>query len=360
MSPAAERLVHLQALRAVAALMVAFHHAQAEAATLAARLGLTFVPTDIIPWMAGVDIFFVISGFVMVHASHGLFGAPGAARLFLARRVARIVPLYWAATTLFLLVMLAVPALVNTGGIDAGAVAASYLFWPHARSDGLIQPVFSLGWTLNYEMFFYVLFAVALALPLRRAVAAVTLVLVALVVVMAMPWAQDAPVPLRFWGYPIVLEFAFGMGLALARHEGIRLTGAFRLLLVAAAITTLALDGYARAQTGFEALFYHGLPAAALVAAATLGSETPDRPAGRIEAWASRLGDASYALYLLHPFALRAVREVFVRAGGMLPGAVVPIGFLVVALVAASLVALVAWRAFEVPVTRRARRLLRA
>jgi peptidoglycan/LPS O-acetylase OafA/YrhL len=365
MSPPAERLIHLQALRAVAALMVAVHHGQAEAQTLAARFGLTFTPFEALPWMAGVDIFFVISGFVMVHASHGLFAQPGAARLFLARRIARIVPLYWAATTLFLLVMLAVPGLVNTGGIDAADIAASYLFWPNARPDGAIQPVYSLGWTLNYEMFFYVLFALALFLPLRRAVAAVVLGLAMLVALMATPWGQGAPVPLRFWGSPIVLEFAFGMGIALARHEGIRFTGSFRLLLVAASVATLALDGFARAQTGLDALLYHGLPAAGLVAAATLGVEPAGRATGRAEQWPSRLGDASYALYLLHPFALRAVREAFVRTGTLLPGmllpgSVLPLVYLIVALIAASVTALVAYRLFELPVTRRMRRLLRA
>jgi peptidoglycan/LPS O-acetylase OafA/YrhL len=365
MKPAGERLIHLQTLRAVAALMVAIHHGQAEAAALAARLGLSFSPSGLLPWMAGVDIFFVISGFVMVHASQDLFGQPGAARLFLARRVARIVPLYWAATTLFLLAMLAVPGLVNTAGIGVVDIVSSYLFWPHARPDGAIQPVYSLGWTLNYEMFFYVLFALALALPAYRAVGVVTLVLGGLVVAMATPWGQEAPVALRFWGSPIVLEFAFGMVLALARQEGIRFAGSFRVLLVVAAIATLALDGLWRAQTSLDALLYHGLPAAALVAAATLGTQPPDRRVGPQEIWASRLGDASYALYLLHPFVLRAMREVVVRIGALvppalLPGAALPLLYLALALIAASAVALAAYRLFEVPVTHRARRLLRA
>ncbi|PZN94338.1 MAG: acyltransferase, partial [Hyphomicrobiales bacterium] len=155
----------MQVLRAIAAFMVAVHHIQADAAVVAPQGGLSPVWRDILPWMAGVDIFFVISGFIMVHASGELFGRPGATRLFLERRIARIVPLYWAATTLFLLIGYVVPAALNSGAPDLGQIMASYLFWPAVSTQGLVQPVYSLGWTLNYEMLFYVLFAAALVLP---------------------------------------------------------------------------------------------------------------------------------------------------------------------------------------------------
>ena len=73
-------------------------HAQHDAATLAERAGGAFAPIAAFPWEAGVDVFFVISGFIMVYASAPLFTAPGGGRTFLARRIARIVPIYWAVT----------------------------------------------------------------------------------------------------------------------------------------------------------------------------------------------------------------------------------------------------------------------
>ena len=89
-------------------------HAQHDAATLAERAGGAFAPIAAFPWEAGVDVFFVISGFIMVHASAPLFGtAPGGGRIFLARRIARIVPIYWAVTTLYLAIALAVPEFLN-------------------------------------------------------------------------------------------------------------------------------------------------------------------------------------------------------------------------------------------------------
>ena len=122
---------------------------------MADRAGLSFARSDLLPWMAGVAIFFVVSGFIMVHASQDLFGQEGAWRLFLKRRLARIVPLYWAMTTLFLLVGLAVPAVLNSGVPNFQQILGSYLFWPVVSTQGMVQPVYSLGWTLNYDCLLY-------------------------------------------------------------------------------------------------------------------------------------------------------------------------------------------------------------
>ena len=119
------------------------------------------------PWLAGVDIFFVISGFIMVYASSRWFGSARAPRVFLAHRIARIVPLYWATMMVYLAVLLLTPWLLNSEYLAPHFVIASFLFIPAARPDGLVQPLYSLGWTLNYEMFFYALFAIAIAFPRR-------------------------------------------------------------------------------------------------------------------------------------------------------------------------------------------------
>jgi peptidoglycan/LPS O-acetylase OafA/YrhL len=345
------QLYGIQVLRALAALMVAVHHVQSDAAFLAGRAGTIFSPSDILPWNAGVDLFFVISGFIMVHASSGLFGQAGGARLFLARRIARIVPLYWAATTLFLLVMLVSPALLNSGAPSAGQILASYLFWPLPNGVGEIQPIYSLGWTLNYEMLFYALFGAALLLPARLVVPATTLALAGLVAAQAV---SPLPLPFGFWGQPIVLEFAGGMAIALLRNRGLRLDGRIRWLMVAAgAILLLAAAGNAWAQTPWGSLAYRGPAALLLVTAAACG-KGQSAPSALVRLFA-RIGDASYALYLTHPFAMRAMRELFLR---LAPGATGL--FVAVALLAAVIAALAVYRWFEKPMTRLLRRLLRA
>lgn len=357
-------LVGIQILRAVAALMVAWHHARHEAELLASRgAGAALDPHALLPWWGGVDLFFVISGLVIVHASGRLSGIPGGQKRFLAHRIARIAPLYWLVSLLFLILALARPELLGDAARlvhDPGALLAGFLFWPSARPDGTVQPLYGLGWTLNYEAFFYVLFALGLGFGRRGAVAWLVAVLTLLVAAGAV--AADLPVPLRFWADPIVLEFAAGAGLALAYREGFRPSAAIRIAsailgalgLLLSARTLAGLDG----ADGFLRPLLVGVPAALLVAAA-LG---PERAAGQVARLPAPvrglvvLGDASYALYLVHPFALRLVREGLLRFG--LAPAAHPWTGMVLMLLASVAAALLVHRWVERPLTRRARALL--
>ncbi|WP_083585927.1 acyltransferase family protein [Chelatococcus daeguensis] len=348
-------LLAVQVLRAFAALAVVIYHAEYDAEAVAARAGLTFEHSELLPWMAGVDVFFVISGFIMVHASEELFGMSGAAGLFLTRRLIRIVPLYWAATLLFLASLVLLPNALNKAAPNLWQIVASFLFVPVARSDGLIRPVFSLGWTLNYEMFFYALFATALVLRRAAAVATVTATLVLLVIMGEAVHRTGiaAPAVLAFWSDPIVLEFALGMGLALLRAEGIRLTLLARTSLAAAGVLLLHLDlAQPDRVVVLPPLVAYGGPAALLVAAAALGHGAT---AGqRLERLMAALGDASYALYLVHPFIIRPLRLAVIAAGFAGIGAAW--GYVALVLVASVLAALLVHRRFERPMMRRLRR----
>ncbi|BAQ44903.1 MULTISPECIES: acyltransferase family protein [Methylobacterium] len=346
----------IQVLRALAAVMVAAGHAQFEVAGLAARAGLPFAPAAWLPWPAGVDVFFVISGFIIVHAAAPLHGRPGAGRVFLAHRIARVVPLYWLATTLYLALAWLRPGLLGSGGEGTGYLAASYLFWPTARADGTVQPLYSLGWTLNYEMAFYVVFALVLPWGRRPAVAGVAAIFTGLALLggLAARGGAALPVPLAFWSDPIVLEFACGAGLALARQEGLRLPALLRLALAGAGLALLSLAGEV---PSLPRCLAWGGPAVLLVAAAALGPAGPGDPRrAHLLRPAILLGDASYALYLAHPFVVRGVRVV-VEATGLAarlgPGPVA-----VAMLVLAGLVAIVLHRMIERPLTRAARALL--
>ncbi|MDB5591198.1 acyltransferase [Enterovirga sp.] len=339
------KLIAVQVLRAAAALAVAAIHIEHEAKL---RAGLGAAGTRLFPWEAGVDVFFVISGFVMVYASGRLFGQPGAARDFLARRVARIVPLYWLTTTLFLLVLLARPGLVQSAPPGPGAVAASLLFIPFSRPDGLVQPVYSLGWTLNYEMFFYGLFALALGLRRGQAVAAVAAALAGLIAAGLL--LGPLPQPFGFWTDPILVEFALGMGLGLLRARGLVLPTWARLGLGAAGLLWLAaLGGDAVTRTGLPQAVLFALPAAALVAACGLASGRGD---GLLARWGGAVGDASYAIYLLHPFVIRAGGRGL-DAAGLAPG---PASFAVLAVAATVALSLLVHRWVERPLTRLLRR----
>lgn len=335
------RLVLVQALRAVAALFIVFVHAQFDARHFGGAEG--FNPVRSLPWEAGVDIFFVISGFVIVHATRGAFG-PDSARLFMKRRLIRIVPLYWLATALFLGVSLALPGALNSPRPSLAEVGASFLFVPYINSLGAPQPVLTLGWTLNYEMAFYAVFAAAMAIALRRqqTVLVVAVFFAMLSVVGAL---LSLPMPLSFWANPMVLEFVAGMGIALARDTGGRPGIILRTVLAAAAIRMLHED---LTQDGVDRAFALGVPAAMLVMAAVFGPEPRlPRSLSRILVL---LGDASYALYLFHPFALRAVRLMF--AGTQMA----PWTYIFIGVVSAIALAIAIHLAVEKPVMRYLRR----
>jgi exopolysaccharide production protein ExoZ len=333
------RLDAIQWLRALAALAIAVHHALHEAALAGGSASLQ----GILPLEAGVDLFFVISGFVMVHASRDMFGSPAAILPFLRRRLARIAPIYWAATALFL-----IPAFL--GAVSGGRapptlaeIAASLAFLPYQRPDGVVQPLYGLGWTLNYEMFFYLVFALALPLRRERAVPTVLLGLMALVAIgqfvppsLAAPW---------FWTRSIILEFGFGMLIGHMALSGVRPTPATAWALAGAALALLALGKLAPALLPDRALLY-GLPATLLVMAAlAVENAGSGRPAARL---LTGLGDASYALYLLHPFVLRALA----LTGGSALAGVSPLLFAAVGVTLAAAAAMIVWRWFEKPLTR--------
>ncbi len=115
-------------------------------------------------------------------------------------------------------------------------ILTSYFFIPHdsmGYGDAYPFPILDLGWSLNFEMFFYLVFAFFLALPMRRAVFACGLVM-ALGVGLA--FVFPLPLPFGFWLQPIILEFVSGMALALIYMSGVRISAWVSVLLIAAAL----------------------------------------------------------------------------------------------------------------------------
>ncbi|MGX1741434.1 acyltransferase family protein [Bosea sp. NPDC055353] len=336
----------IQTLRAIAALLVVLGHAAHETEAIGARVGLPAIDLSFMRWGIGVDIFFVISGFIMVHTSADLFGRPGAWRVFLTRRIARIVPLYWLLTSVLLLGGLAVPQLLNVPLGDWQHILASYLFIPSLRGGDETRPVMALGWTLNLEMFFYVLFAGAMLLPLRRGMAALTLVIGGLA--LAGMLLQPEQVQLAFWTQQIILEFLFGCLLALLHRQGVSLPGPGAALLVVLGFAAMfRLHGLEAGETTLPALRW-GIPAVMIVGGAALyRGATP-----RLALLLTGLGNASYSLYLFHPFALRPLREVWIRlVGGALPLEI----YIAVAIAVAAVASTLLYRWVERPIGRRLR-----
>jgi exopolysaccharide production protein ExoZ len=286
----ASRLDLVQSLRGLAAFGVLTHHI---AVAIDRFFGDQFTPPGIGLGWAGVDLFFVLSGFIMVWTTrdggHGLRTA-GA---FWARRALRVYPPYWVATAIALALTLSVPALaqINSG---AGWIE-SILLWPAAE-----QPFLNPGWTLIYELWFYLGFGFLILAP-RRFLPMLLAGWAFAVIVAALRFGETANPVLHVVINPLTLDFLMGAFVAMA-------LGAWRRTVSAAVVLGLAAIGAAALLAGVLYVTATGWndwtrmaacgPACAILLTAAVLADRAGlfRPHRALIV----LGDWSYALYLTH------------------------------------------------------------
>lgn len=308
---------NLQILRALAALAVVLVHSQYGAPTGS--------DTHFFSWSrmpeAGVDLFFVISGFIMMLVSAPAGGNETTPGTFLVRRIQRIVPIYWLYTLALAALALAMPSVLRFTTLTPDLVLKSLFFIPSVHpGNGEIQPLLSVGWTLQYEMFFYLCFAAVLALSLGARVLAMAAFFVGLMVLASA--AGHATVAMRFLGNPIVFEFVAGMGIYWLLARGWIARWA-TLVAGAAFLAAVWLVGSGAASPLADMVEHRwvrpiawGIPMALLV---YLGVATREVP-GVVGRSLARLGDASYSLYLCHFFVVGALLRIW-KALGFEPSA---------------------------------------
>jgi exopolysaccharide production protein ExoZ len=287
-------VVSVQYLRGVAALMIVLYHLQG----VIQHIGYSgYWPTSFLS--LGVDIFFIISGFIMwVTTTRGM-STPE----FYRRRVIRIVPLYWVLTSFVLAVLLVAPNAVQSGRFETWHVVASYLFIPALHPvEHILQPLLIPGWTLNYEMFFYILFGAALALPPWQRFTSISLVLCALSVI-PLVISVDPFTLLGFYTSDIMVEFVFGMALGWVYVNGLKLRPFLSLALVMVGVIGMTTFGGA-GHRGLSA----GLPALCLVGGAVMFERVRPVPNFLV---LHLIGNASYSIYLAHPVALSSVGQLW-------------------------------------------------
>lgn len=284
------RLVSIQHLRGLAALSVVVFHA----------FQSMFIKLETGAY--GVDLFFIISGFVMWVTTADRTVSPGA---FLKRRVVRVAPLYWLVTTFALITVLIWPGWIANVIPDPAHVLMSYAFIPHLDPKGGPFPLLNLGWTLNYEMFFYLVFAAVLTVEQRWRPVILTLVMLGVFWFGFNVWTAAYYVGANAH----MLQFAAGVWLGVAWRAKVLPPRWLGLLMIFAGFALLARLQAHDYTPGLMRPLELGAPAL-LIAAGWLGAEAD--PKGGIPklSWMQRLGDASYAIYLCHTFSAPLVLRV--------------------------------------------------
>lgn len=292
---------NIQVLRFIAAAMVLFSHVQHELYDQPQLSQSGIESFNPVFWAGGVDIFFVISGFIMYYISYGEFGAKGASSKFAYRRFVRVVPIYWIFTTAMIAAVLLFPKQIAHTSLSIWHILASYLFVPWPNGSGDYYPILILGWTLNFEIFFYAIFA--LSIHFKKPTGLVILVSILAFVAISGFFGVQLPI-IKFWANPIVLEFLFGVYLAHMKLKSYQLPRSWGLALIVTGVVIMMIMELTGIAGGYWTLrpFWMGIPAFLICAGAILMPETANPgPIKRVFVFG---GDVSYALYLSHPFSI--------------------------------------------------------
>lgn len=342
------RLHNVQALRGLAAILVLLSHILIIDRKYS---GDPVMPDALGFGLVGVDLFFVISGFIMVYiTAQWKSASPKKIPEFLFARAARIYPIYWIISAALLALYLVRPEMVFSATENPPHILKSFLLLPDEQ-----YPLLEVGWTLVHEMGFYIVFAALLLLP-RTLRFWGLLVWTALICAgRLLNFEQLGPVS-EILFHPLSFEFIAGALTAYIYLSG-RVRGA-GLMIVAAliwfAVSIVLIDNFALT-------FYHNwarvaiytIPACLLI----LGLTTLEHTSKQLPKWSVTLGDWSYSLYLTHVLTLTVIGRLWTNFAK--PGALDNIAMAIVMVVAAIAVASAVYYLIEKPMIGAARTLRR-
>ncbi len=301
------KIKNIQALRGIAVLLVVLMHSL----HIEQKYGgsNSILPDFFQFGMAGVDLFFVISGFVMVTVTRGKFRDVKESLRFTYHRMARIYPTYWVYSLLLLVVFYVRPTWINNAGGNQVDILASFLLLPSS-----ILPMVVVGWTLIHEVYFYLVFAVILFLvPERRLTYAV--LLWGFGVYLVNGYSNSTSPWISLVSHPLTLEFIGGCLIASVYFKRVVKTRREILLLLALFGVAVSFCGFSYYQhvTGSIALsdwwrvVILGIPALWVVYCLS----NAERNGYVLHSSLVMVGDASYSIYLSHILTLSAVGRIW-------------------------------------------------
>ena len=332
-------------LRAIAAIMVVIFHAQALLSAYELRIGLSPTALNMTNSLrtlgsSGVDIFFVISGFVMAYISYGKRGSPSCIAPFLKRRLIRIVPIYWMYTFILAALLLFLPQVFATAKFSAVETLLSCLFIPYNPLTNPTAPVLQVGWTLSYEMYFYLLVGLGLCLSFWR-FALLLGVIFSVCVAGGLLYSFSDP-GIRLLTNPILFEFLAGFICG-----GAYLSGFTPNNKIPPALFGLGIIGYV--ACGAELISIPpGFFAVLLVAGSVFWEQQAKKAC--FSKILVAIGNSSYTLYLSHYLLMPLLGKLCAAMGFW---HIFPSGaFIIFATITCVLVAHVLYMAIEMPLMK--------
>ena len=343
-SPKALQSIHF--LRGLAAVFVVLAHALGST-SLKFPQHVSILPgsfeSQLVICASSVDFFFLISGFTMFYVYAKDFGNPLAWRDFMVRRVIRIVPMYWLITAIYVAGLLFVPSAFSTLKFQLRHAIESFLFIPTSNSAGEHFPMLNVGWTLWFEMYFYLLFGLAMLRTVRFALWAMG-IFFGLSVLIGYVAPLGTPV-LEVLFNQLVFEFFLGGLAGYLALRGYRASVPIAWALLASGLAIFAIQ-FVAGEWHIGRLFTRGVPALMIL----IGLVSLEQH-GRFKSpdWAIRLGDECYSLYLTHSLVLALIFKAYISLELM--RWVSPDALIVLCLLAAVIAAHVVFVWLERPLT---------
>lgn len=326
-------LFTIQFLRGIAAVMVVMTHV--------AHKGNQY-GTSSLNWFniggSGVDLFFIISGFIMCYTTHNKKITPAN---FIKNRISRIIPLYWALSFLALLVFIIAPNLVNSSGGETGIIESFFLIPSGVKF--LIQN----GWTLSFEFYFYIIFSAFIFLTNKPTIRYIGIS--SIILTLAMTGVICAPTNsfATFLTNQLLLEFSLGI-IGFYCIKNFKFNGAYSILLITTGLLLLIYKNFHGSHDFiFERVITIGLPMFfVFVGLVSLESFFAEKK-GVVKSAFEYIGDISYSTYLVHPFALSAL-ALLLKKMNLVNEFIFPVILISGAIISGSLV----YHWFEMPVAK--------
>ena len=281
---------------------------------------------------SGVDLFFVISGFIMSYISEKKKTGAGD---FLLNRFIRIYPIYLATLTPFLIVFLLFPQIVNTHG-EVPSILKSITLLPFLDGGRLNM----VSWTLSYELYFYIIYSFSLLFIKNATLISTTIILSMILIGKALNF--------EFIGALISIEFIFGMLIFKLIYRRITFGKKTSILLILIGFSWISLSSNVEIDSGgISRILHYGIPSAIIF----IGFLSKELFTKKIKIL-SLLGDASYSTYLSHILTINAVYLVFKKLGLQ---NTMYIPMILIGISLSMVVGVIIYKLIEIPLTTKAK-----